>query len=295
MKKNNILIIKHGSLGDMIRCDGFFRAIRKYHKNSRIYLLTSSSYKELMIKNPSINEIIIDDRLPFFKINFYLDLRKKLNNLSFIRIYDLQNSQRTFFYRKFLLPNFNWISTKRESHPISGIQGLTDMLVKNNIPNNFALNSNLSWLANDIKNINKTYKIPKKYILTIPGSSKKHPEKRWPFFPELIKLLIKEKYTVVSILGPDEIELEEKIPGIILKNLNWGDLAGVIKNAEFIFSNDTGPIHIAACMGKRGLIFFGPTTSPSKVGLELNNFIIKNTNDLNSLKASEVIKDFMIN
>lgn len=292
---NNLLIIKHGSLGDMIRSDGIFRTIREYHKNSKIYLLTTSPYKELMLKNPSINEIIIDNRLPFFKINFYLNLRKKLNNLSFFRIYDLQNSQRTFFYRKLLLPNSNWISTKREIHPISGIQGLSDMLAKNNIPNNFALKSDLSWLANDIKNIIKAYKIPKKYILMIPGSSRKHPEKRWPFFPELINLLIKEKYSVISILGPDEIELEEKIPGIILKNLNWGDLAGIIKNAAFIFSNDTGPIHIAACMKKRGLIFFGPTTSPAKVGLELNNFIIKNTKDLRSLKASEVIKDFKSN
>ena len=45
--------------------------------------------------------------------------------------------------------------------------------------------------------------------MLLPGSSRKHKEKRWPFFGELAKLLLLKNYQVVVILGPEELELEQ--------------------------------------------------------------------------------------
>jgi ADP-heptose:LPS heptosyltransferase len=293
MIKNNILIIKHGSLGDIIRCDGIIRSIKKFHTNSRIILMTSNRFVSLMSKNPLIDNIIVDDRVSLFNIKYFINLKRKLIKYSPILIYDLQNSQRTLLYKKFLLPDFKWISTRMEKHPISGIQGLADMLKKNNIPYKDALETNLSWLTNDVRNILKSKKIKKNYILIIPGSSKSHPEKRWPFFPQLINLLIKKKYEVLSILGPDESNIIDMIPGKKLINLNWGDLAGIINKSSFVISNDTGPVHIAACMKKRGIIIFGPSTSSTRVGLSNDNFIIKENENLAYLKPDEVLNDLI--
>ena len=39
LKKKNILIIKHGALGDFILSFGPFKAIRNYHLNDNVYLL----------------------------------------------------------------------------------------------------------------------------------------------------------------------------------------------------------------------------------------------------------------
>jgi ADP-heptose:LPS heptosyltransferase len=39
-KSENILIIKHGALGDLIQADGIIKSIRYEHKNARLILLT---------------------------------------------------------------------------------------------------------------------------------------------------------------------------------------------------------------------------------------------------------------
>ena len=71
------------------------------------------------------------------------------------------------------------------------------------------LKPNIFWLSADVKNILKKNKIFSKYIVLLPGSSRKHKQKRWPFFGELAKLLLLKNYHVVVILGPEEIELEQ--------------------------------------------------------------------------------------
>ena len=60
--KQNILVIKHGAFGDLIQSDGIFRTIKNIYSSSNLILLTSSSYKNLMLASPYINNIIIDDR-----------------------------------------------------------------------------------------------------------------------------------------------------------------------------------------------------------------------------------------
>ena len=50
--KKNLLIIKHGALGDFILSFGPFKAIRDYHLNDHIVLLTSSIFNiKAMDKN----------------------------------------------------------------------------------------------------------------------------------------------------------------------------------------------------------------------------------------------------
>jgi len=44
----NILIIKHGSLGDLIQANGAMEDIKKSNSKSHIVLLTSAPYFDLM-------------------------------------------------------------------------------------------------------------------------------------------------------------------------------------------------------------------------------------------------------
>ena len=129
-KKQSILIIKHGAFGDLIQSDGIFKSIKNRHPNSHLCLLTSSLFKELMMKSPYFEDIIEDNRVSFWKLKNYLCLLKQIYSKNFSYVYDLQNSQRTLIYKFFLLKNVSWITTQREDHPISGLQGLIDMLKK---------------------------------------------------------------------------------------------------------------------------------------------------------------------
>jgi ADP-heptose:LPS heptosyltransferase len=143
-------------------------------------------------------------------------------------------------------------------------------------------------MANDISVLLKKKKIIGGYIVLIPGSSKKHKEKRWPYYKELAEKLLKEDFNVVSILGPDELDLENNIPGDKFSNLDLMDVAGIIKKSIFVIGNDSGPSHIASCLRKPGIALFGPTTSATKSELSRKPFQILESESLKDLKVSKV-------
>ena len=65
---SNILIIKHGSLGDIAQASGAIQDISESHKQDKIYLLTTKPYIEVFKKNPSITDVILDKRLSRFNL-----------------------------------------------------------------------------------------------------------------------------------------------------------------------------------------------------------------------------------
>ena len=109
---SNILIIKHGSLGDLIQANGAIKDIKKFYHNRKVFLLTSQSYAIFMSECPYIDGVIIDKRLPRWNIFYLLKLKKMLSRFSFKKVFDLQNSSRTNFYRNFFFKDVDWSSTE---------------------------------------------------------------------------------------------------------------------------------------------------------------------------------------
>ena len=99
---SNILIIKHGSLGDIAQASGAIQDINEAHKEDQIYLLTTKQYVDLFKKNPFIKEVVLDKRLSRFNLIYLYLLMRKLKKLNFKKVYDLQNSSRTKFYKNIL-------------------------------------------------------------------------------------------------------------------------------------------------------------------------------------------------
>ena len=83
---SNILIIKHGSLGDIAQASGAIQDIFENHKKDQIFLLTTKPYFDLFKKNPFIYEVILDKRLPRYNLiylyfSLYLLLINSINLL----------------------------------------------------------------------------------------------------------------------------------------------------------------------------------------------------------------------
>ena len=117
---SNILIIKHGSLGDIAQASGAIQDIFENHKEDQLYLLTTKPYFELFKKNPFIHEVILDKRLSRFNLIYLYSLMRKLKKLNLIKVYDLQNSSRTKFYKSVLSPKqnlINGLAQKLHCHP----------------------------------------------------------------------------------------------------------------------------------------------------------------------------------
>ena len=109
---SNILIIKHGSLGDIVQISGVLRDIREAHNDKKIFILTTLPYVDVLSRCPYLDGVLLDRRLPRWNIYYLLKLKKMLVKYNFSHVYDLQNSSRTSFYRKYLLRISNWSSTE---------------------------------------------------------------------------------------------------------------------------------------------------------------------------------------
>ena len=109
---SNILIIKHGSLGDIVQISGVLKDIRESHNDKKIFILTTLPYVDVLSRCPYLDGVLLDRRLPRWNIYYLLKLKKMLVKYNFSHVYDLQNSSRTSFYRKYLLRSSNWSSTE---------------------------------------------------------------------------------------------------------------------------------------------------------------------------------------
>lgn len=257
LSNKNILIIKHGSIGDFVMAFSAIQSVREKFPNEKIILITTSLIARIFKKIPYINQICIDDRKSFLDIFNYLSILKKYQ-INFI--IDLQNSQRTEFYHLITRCFFNDIkinSSKKYAHfryriPRHGnehvTEGLNNQLKLLNI--NKLNKLDISWLAKkDFQN-----KFEREYIVLIPGTSESGKKKRWPskYFSKLSNYLIElgyevlitgvssDRYLIKEILNnsPSAINAEHMSKFDIFLNLS--------QNARLIISVDTGPAHVAA-------------------------------------------------
>ena len=77
---SNILIIKHGSLGDIAQASGAIQDIFENHINDQIFLLTTKPYFDLFKKNPFIHEVVLDKRLPRYNLIYLYNSLQELTS-----------------------------------------------------------------------------------------------------------------------------------------------------------------------------------------------------------------------
>ena len=301
---SNILIIKHGSLGDLIQANGAIKDIKKFYKNRKVLLLTSNSYAIFMSECPYIDGVIIDKRLPRWNLFYLQNLKKVLSKYDISKVFDLQNSSRTKFYKKFIIKNVEWSNSETslepsqnkkdfDQHPV--LDRMELQLKKSGIETEFTKNIDLDWALTDVSRLTKRY-ANNEYILMFPFCSKKHQNKKWPYFKNLILKLkknYKNKYPILLAPGPDEIDEAIELGGKIILNENKSvdikTLISLINNAKFVIANDTGPAHIASHLNKLGFVLFGSHTSAKKVSIENYNFKALSVQKLKDLNVDTVL------
>ena len=301
---SNILIIKHGSLGDLIQANGAIKDIKEFYSNRKVFLLTSRPYSLFMSECPYIDGVIIDKKLPRWNLFYLYNLKKSLSKYQFSKVFDLQNSRRTRFYKNFILKNLDWSSSlttlesgqsKKDFDDYPVLDRMELQLKKSSIPINNVKNVDLSWAYEDLSKIIKQY-TNRDYILIFPFCSKKHQNKKWPFFKDLISQMRREyknNYSVLVAPGPNELtEAKELNANVVLDEgnpINIKMLISLIKGAKFIVSNDTGPAHIASHLKKNGLVLFGSHTTAKKVSLGNENFKAISVEKLSDLNVKTVM------
>ena len=301
MKKSqfsNILVVKHGSLGDIAFSLFAMATIRKFFNDSNIDLITENRYANFLKKSGNFNLIIEDSRKGLVNT---LKVIFKIYNNKYDLIIDLQNSKRTNYYW-FLLKFFSKskINGSRSNCDIrykippqgteSTQKGLYNQLRLLGINE---ISDDLGWLETNTEKISEN-----KIIMFIPSVSKSGQYKQWSpqKFAELSKILENKNYQI-CIVGQDS---DKEITDLIKNNCrNIIDLTGksppeviysIAKKSHLVLSNDTGPGHIAA-LSKTKTLFLGLDNIISKSNLsEYKNTFNMLSDSMDKILVDDVLK-----
>ncbi len=298
----DILVIKHGALGDFVMATGAMKAIRARHLSDRLVLLTASPFAELGRRCGLFDEVWTDDRPGPLAVRAWLGLRRKLRVRRFARIYDLQTSPRTGYYFRLLGPGARpeWSGIAPGcSHPHSNpdrrrmhtIDRLADQMAMAGI--DYVPPPGIEWLHADISR----FDLPARIALLVPGGSAERPEKRWPaeHFAQLAWRLRQAEITPV-LIGTDverrvADEIADACPAAItlVGETGLDHLATLGRRAAAAIGNDTGPMHLMALAGCRTVVLFSQASDPSLCAPRGPDVTILRHPSLTELTVEEVV------
>lgn len=287
----NILIYKIGNLGDIVCAIPSFISIRRAYPNARITLLTSPGMenmpgaKEILDKVWYLNEIknyYADDISSFKKkINFIKNLRFQKYDL-FIQFPDELASFRTLFrnmifakilgaksafgfevrtVKIFKKTQVDYMEVKTE------VESLMEILNKNGIKfSKIEYDFHIpARITENVKKMFEKWQRDKDIIIALcPGGKKISnlwPADRFGQVADYLKMKYRVKIVIVG--GKNDLEKANYIIGRLEKDdfiLRIGneilETVEIFKNCDFLISNDTGAVHIAAAIGLPAVVIF---------------------------------------
>lgn len=310
----NILVIKLSAFGDFMIAVGHFQAIKRYHPDARLTLLTTKAYKGLAEKSGLFDEVMIDKRPHRFDLAGWSSLRKEIRSRNFTRIYDLQNNDRTSLYYKIIwdvpfgikgkIPQ--WVGTVKgcdfytpdmRQEPIHAFDRGNLVLAKAGIYD--VQPANLEWMHADVSNLN----LPEEnMVLIIPGAAPSRPEKKWPVenYIHVIKELHGKGFNPVVVGSHPEVPVVERIkiecPYVVdlTCKTNFYELAEVSRKAQFAIGNDTGPMHLLALTDLPMVVLFSKWSNPVQSSPLGNQVDYIQKDDMSAITVDEVLEKIYI-
>ena len=295
-----ILILKPSSLGDVVQALPVLRLLKRHLPASEIYWWIDSNFAPLLEDDPDLTGVVRFERRRWAAPRHWPEMFRSIRWLReqhFDWVIDLQCLARsgTFAWLangKFLIGldevregarGFYDRAVRRASFHTHAVDWYLAVLPQLGVP----LHWNFSWLperpemANRVKAKWQTGKA--RWIAIQPGA--RWANKRWPveYFAELVRQLAQKIPDArFAILGGKE---DEPLGGIISRaepercfNLcgqtSLPEMVEWVRLCDLMITNDTGPMHVAAALGKPLVALFGPT-EPRRTGPygQLNNVL----------------------
>jgi heptosyltransferase-2 len=268
------LVIQTAFLGDVVLTIPLLQALAERH--GPVDVITTPGAASLIETHPSVRRVIRYDKRKGSGVRSAMALGRELSTEGYARVYLPHRSVRSALIGKLtnaperigfadapLLSRFLYTgtaprdTTKHESERLLALLGTahsrqpaTDWAMTLTTEDVAKADA---WLA--------AAGVAPGFVAMAPGSI--WGTKRWPYFPELAKLLDRP---VVVIGGPEDEPLGNAIvlaaPGrakSAVGELTLRQSAALIKRASLLVTNDSAPLHLATAVGTPILAIFGPT------------------------------------
>ena len=281
-----ILIIKPSAIGDVVHALPVLHLLRKRWPDAHISWLITPACASLIEGHPELDQVILFDRKRFghawrswAATKAFGEFCRQLKSESYDLVIDLQGLFRsgwlgwrsgaklrvglsnarelaTFFYSHVI--RVSWTQ-----HAVDRNLAIAEALGCGRLPVEF----NFGTREIDRVKIAELVGSTLPYAVLIPGTN--WATKRWPVkhFVETAKKIREELgYEIVVAGSLDEAELGAQIPGLNLcGKTNLRELVALLEKSNLVIANDSGPMHIAAALGKPLVSLFGPT-NPARTG-----------------------------
>ncbi len=307
-KKEHILVIKLGALGDVVLALGHMRTIRERHPEAHITLMTGGAFVKLCKQTGYFDDFVVDNRLRYNVPAWYRICKKTLADKPYDVIYDLQRSKRTLrkYYpiARFLTKHsMTWAALSKVESGFDVYKTPAKKRFWNRAPETSFLpmtfyKPDLSFCKGEEKYF---HELPEKYVLLIPGCSAAHPYKRWPAQSfRAVSVWLGEHGIKSVVLGTnDEKEVIETItndnPHAIsfLNKTGLLDIPELARRALTVISNDTGPMHFSAFTGTPLIALFCERTRKSAP--RVNTAVVFVEQDIKDIAPGRVINQLKKN
>ncbi len=310
-----VLILRFSSIGDIVLTSPVVRTLKTQLEDAQIHYATKDQYRDLFESNPYIDKI-------FFLKESLTELIQKLKEEKYDCVIDLHHNLRTFRIKKALgvksysfnklnvekwlmvnlkinkLPNVHIIDRYMETVKPLGVKadalGLDFFIPeKDEVP--------LEWLPEPFQ---------KGYVAYAIGAQ--HETKKLPTH-RMIELCDKINRPIVLLGSKEDFDTGESVAGFfgrksqndeseeILKELNKKTIvynacgkfnlnqsASLIRQAQLVFTHDTGLMHIAAAFRKEVFSIWGNTIPSFGMYPYRTRFTILENNNLDCRPCSKI-------
>ncbi len=275
-----MLVIRLGALGDFVLSFPAFAAIRAHHPGARITLLTTAPFAAVAGLAPWFDAVVVDARPRAWDLAGLWRLRRALRGHDLV--YDLQTSGRSSrYFRLAGRPAWSGVAPGCSlPHADPGRDGMhtierqAGQLRCAGIgpgdgvwPGGGEGWPDLSWLVR----AGRVAGLPGRYAVLVPGAAPHRPGKRWPAgrFAALGGVLAGRGMAAVVVGGAGDVALAAGVAGACPGALDLAgrtdipSLAAVLAGAEVVIGNDTGPMHLAAALGRPCVVLFSDESDPA--------------------------------
>ena len=281
-----ILIVKPSALGDIVHTLPVLDVLKRNFPSAEIHWVVAKGLHPLLENHPLIKKLWIIDKNKWKKLESVKEtfseistLKKGLKNEKFDVVIDLQGLLRTGLITKATgSPCRIGFKKAREgaamfyTHKIDidweGIHAV-DRYLKLLEPLGCSIGEVRFPFVPFEEDIPLLKTLPSEYAVIAPAAGKE--ANMWSA-ERFGQLAAKLKIPAVIVSGKADIHIAEEVVAAsggeaisIAGETSIPELAAVIKRAEYLISNDTGPMHIAAALNTPVYAIFGPA-NPVRTG-----------------------------
>ena len=279
-----ILILKPSSLGDVVQALPVLRLLKLHYPKSEIYWWIDARFASLLKDDPDLAGIFTFERKrwssPLY-LNEVLHSIVEMRRHHFDLVIDLQGLARSGAFAwlangKFLVgvddPRegagaFYDVRIPRPSYETHAVDWYLSVLRYLQVP----VHDNFTWLPENAYAkavVQNRWPETSHSIVINPGA--RWENKRWPaeYYATLTCLLARElpQHRFVLMGSKDDASLAAEIIKVcpercidLTGRTSLSEMVEWLRLSDLVVTNDTGPMHVAAALGKPLVALFGPT------------------------------------